>query len=134
MTENILESGGSNKTKALSISCGLLVGVTPFYGFHTFIVIFLASVFRLNKVISFLFTRISIPPLFPFIVAAALLIGSPFVDRPTLDGGNEFSLSFFKEHLYQYIIGTSLLGIGLAVVGGFSSYFILEYKSKRSNR
>jgi uncharacterized protein (DUF2062 family) len=117
--------------KALSISCGLLVGVTPLYGLHTIIILFLASVFRLNKVISFLFTRISIPPIFPFIVATALYLGSPFVEKPTENKNMQFSFLFFKEHLVQYLIGTSLLGVGLAVIGGGISYYFLERKTRK---
>ncbi|MBS1572964.1 MAG: DUF2062 domain-containing protein [Bacteroidetes bacterium] len=129
--ENILESKGSNKNKALSISLGLLIGVTPFYGFHAFIVFFLASIFRLNKVISFLFTRISIPPLFPFVVATALSIGSPFVNSPTTITAEQFSFSFFKNHFYQYIIGTTILGISLSICGGGLAFLLLEIRSRK---
>ena len=129
--EHILQANGSNKTKALSISCGLLVGVTPFYGFHTFIILFLASVFRLNKLISFLFTRISIPPLFPIIVSMALFLGSPFVQNPSEQNASVFSVEFLKAHAYQYLIGTVILGLGLAIFGGVIAYFILEKTSKK---
>ena len=44
---------GSNKTKALSIALGIFVGLTPFYLFHTVIVLFLASFFKLNKLLSY---------------------------------------------------------------------------------
>lgn len=131
-SEHILQANGSNKTKALSISCGLLVGVTPFYGFHTFIILFLASIFRLNKLISFLFTRISIPPLFPLIVSLALFLGSPFVQNPTERNASVFSVEFLKAHAYQYLIGTAILGLGLSLFGGLIAYFILEKTSKKN--
>jgi uncharacterized protein (DUF2062 family) len=116
----------------MSISLGVLVGVTPLYGFHTFIILFLASVFRLNKVISFLFTRISIPPLFPFIVGAALFLGAPFVKQPVTESIPYFSISFLKNNLYQYLIGTAVLGISLAVISGVSSYFLLELRQNKN--
>lgn len=130
--ENILESQGSNRTKALSISCGILVGVTPFYGFHTFIILFLATIFRLNKVISFLFTRISIPPVFPFIITGAMFLGAPFVEKPATEQAQVFSVAYIQAHLYQYMIGTIILGLSLSLIGGFSSYIILEKRSRKN--
>ncbi|AZI19558.1 hypothetical protein [Chryseobacterium taklimakanense] len=36
LKENILESEGSNKTKAKSIALGIFIGISPFWGFHSF--------------------------------------------------------------------------------------------------
>ena len=67
--EDILGSNDSNKVKALSIALGIFLGIAPFWGFQTFLAIFLASMFRLNKVISFFCSNISIPPMIPLIVS-----------------------------------------------------------------
>lgn len=132
LKENILETDGSNKTKALSIALGIFVGLTPLWGFHTMIVIFLATFFKLNKVLSYMFTHVSAPPFVPIIVFASLVIGAPFVHGNTQFSLNEINLDFAKSHFLQYVIGSFILAISVSVFVGFVFYFILKkwYPSK----
>ena len=81
LKENIIQTQGSNKTKALSVALGIFVGLSPFIGFHTVIVFFLATVFKLNKLISYLCTHISFPPLIPFIIMISMWIGGYFLNN-----------------------------------------------------
>ena len=111
LKENILESDGTNKTKALSVSLGIFVGLTPLWGFHTVIVIFLATYFRLNKVLSYMSTHISFPVFLPFIIAISLYIGGHFIGGNTRFAGEEMNFEFVKEHLLQYIIGSTILAV-----------------------
>src|SRR5690606_15969568 len=69
--EDLLHSEDSKTKKALSVALGVFIGLSPFWGFQTLIVLFLAFVFRLNKLISFAFSNVSIPPLIPFIIYAS---------------------------------------------------------------
>ena len=81
--ENILESDGDNKSKALSIALGIFIGVSPFWGFHTVLALSLATVFKLNKFLSFVFSQVSIAPLapfIPFILGISMFFGSFFVE------------------------------------------------------
>lgn len=126
LKENILETDGSNKTKALSIALGTFVGLTPFWGFHTVIVLFLATFFKLNKVLSYMFTHVSAPPFIPFIIFASLAIGAPFVHGNTQFSLNEINLDFAKTHFLQYVIGSFILAISASVFVGFLFYFILK--------
>ncbi|WP_416338129.1 DUF2062 domain-containing protein, partial [Lactobacillus acetotolerans] len=47
-----MESDGSNRIKAFSIALGTFIGLSPFWGFQTLLVISLAVVFKLNKVLA----------------------------------------------------------------------------------
>ncbi|UWX56673.1 DUF2062 domain-containing protein [Maribacter litopenaei] len=70
---------GSNDTpvkKALSIALGVFIGLSPFWGLHTILVLSLAILLKLNKPIAFAFSNVSLPPFIPFIVLASLQIGS----------------------------------------------------------
>lgn len=126
LKENILETEGSNKTKALSVTLGIFVGLTPLWGFHTVIVLFLATYFKLNKLLSYMCTHISFPPFVPFIIMISLWIGAPFV------GGNQdisqmqFNMETVKANFMQYLIGSTVLAIATAVFFGFSTYFLLN--------
>lgn len=124
--EDFLGSEDSPEKKSFSIALGVLVGLSPLWGFHTVIVIFLAILFRLNKVIAFAFSNVSLPPFIPFIIFGGLKIGSWIL-------GENFALSFseidpsveFLKYLKIYIVGSIILAIAAAVFAGISGYVFL---------
>lgn len=132
LKENILESDGSNKTKALSITLGIFVGLTPLWGFHTVIVLFLAAYFKLNKVLSYMCTHISFPVFLPFIIAASLFIGGHFTGGEITFNREDLTIEFVKSHLLQYIIGSSILAVVISVFFGLISYISLEKFSSKA--
>ena len=106
-TEDLLGSADSVEKKSLSIALGVLIGLSPIWGFHTVSVIFLAIFFRLNSVIAFAFSNVSLPPFIPFII-------------------------YFKT----YLVGSLALAIILSVVAGVASYVffsLLERKKTLNN-
>lgn len=124
--QDILESQGSNRTKALSIALGTFVGLSPFWGFQTAITISLAVLFKLNKVLAFLFSNISIPPFIPFIIAASLAVGAPFVGGHTNFFSQDLNWDLVKDHLLQYVIGSLVLATVVSAVAGIGFYYFLE--------
>lgn len=132
LKENILESDGSNKTKALSITLGIFVGLTPLWGFHTVIVLFFAAYFKLNKVLSYMCTHISFPVFLPFIIAASLFIGGHFTGGEITFNREDLTIEFVKSHLLQYIIGSSILAVVTSVLLGLISYISLEKFSSKA--
>ena len=113
--EDILKSEEPAHKKAAAVALGIFVGILPLWGLHTLLVFLLAAVFNLNKVIAFLFSNISIPPLIPVIIYASYQLGS-------LITGNgiswELNLSDFDsstevfQGLWKYILGSfALAGI-----------------------
>lgn len=131
--EDILESNDSNFVKSASIALGVFIGIAPLWGFQTFLAIFLAVLFKWNKVLSFAFSNISIPPMIPFIIFASLKVGALFVDGNTpLFSENKLTFETVKNHLAQYLIGSFVLAIVTAAIFGFTSYFLLSIsKNKR---
>ena len=115
----------------MSIALGVFIGIAPFWGFQTVLVIFLAVLFRWNKILAFTFSNISIPPMIPFIIFASLQIGSYFVEGDVFFNQNqEFSLETIKNHTTQYLVGSFILATITAFVFGFSSYFLLSLTGK----
>ena len=131
ITDEILESNDSNLVKSLSIALGVFIGIAPFWGFQTVLVIFLAVLFRWNKILAFTFSNISIPPMIPFIILASLQIGSFFVKGDALfDQNQDLTFETIKKHTSQYIMGSFILATITAFVFGFSSYFLLSLTGK----
>ena len=131
--ENILDSEGSNEIKAKSIALGVFVGLTPLWGFHTVVILFLASVLKLNKLLSYMGTHVSFPLFIPFIIFLSMVVGGPFVGEQAQFTYETLDLEYAKSHLLQYVIGSSILAASSSLVIGFSTYFILEnFKPSRS--
>ena len=131
--ENILDSEGRNEIKAKSIALGVFVGLTPLWGFHTVVILFLASVLKLNKLLSYMGTHVSFPLFIPFIIFISMVVGGPFVGEQAQFTYETLDLEFAKSHLLQYVIGSSILAASSSLVIGFSTYFILEnFKPSRS--
>lgn len=131
LKEDILGNEDSPRKKALSIALGLFIGLSPFWGFHSLLVIFLAVVLNLNKTISFVFSNISLPPFIPFIVYASIQMGS-FILNESTPSFNDISLDFKTlKHLKTYIIGSFTLAAISAIFIGIISYFTLVFFSKK---
>lgn len=130
LKEDVLESEGSNRVKAFSIALGTFVGLSPFWGFQTMLVISLAVIFKLNKILAFAFSNISIPPFIPFIVGISLAIGGFFVGGETSFFISDFSFDTVKNHLLQYLIGSFVLAGSVSLIFGIVSYFLLEKFSR----
>lgn len=131
--ENILQSEGSNKNKATSIALGIFIGLTPTWGFQTVIILFLASYFKLNKVLSYLFTHVSLPPFLPVIISTSFFIGAKIIHVKTTSEAH-FDMDYIKNHLFQYIVGSLIFAVIAAVFFGLISYFILEIFNDKKSR
>ncbi|WP_264564762.1 DUF2062 domain-containing protein [Flavobacterium sp. N3904] len=126
--ENVLESNDSNARKATSIALGVFIGISPFWGFQTIIVIALAVLFKLNKAIAFAFSNISFPPLIPFVIYGSLKIGSYFIisDKPLLLN-TEMTFADIQKNISQYLVGSFVLATLMALLFGTTSYLLLTF-------
>lgn len=124
--EDVLESDGSNRTKTFSVALGVLIGFSPFWGFHTMLTISLAVLFKLNKVLAFVASNVSIPPFIPFIIAASLFLGSPFVGGNSNIFSQELNFDLVKNNLLQYLIGSAILSVSMSVISGTAVFLFLN--------
>jgi glycosyltransferase involved in cell wall biosynthesis len=135
LLENILHNEDSNVKKSLSIALGVFVGISPFWGFQTAIVLLLAVAFKLNKVISFAFSNISFPPLIPFVIWGSLKIGSYFIQtgKPLLLN-TSMTFSDVQNNIGQYLVGSFILATILAMLFGISGFLLLTIVSTLKNK
>ncbi|MBW4362059.1 DUF2062 domain-containing protein [Flavobacterium taihuense] len=133
--ENVLESNDSNARKAFSISLGVFVGISPFWGFQTIIVLFLAVLLKLNKAIAFAFSNVSFPPFIPFIIYGSLKIGSYFItsDNPLLLS-MDMTLTDIQKNITQYLVGSFILATFMAILFGLTSYLLLTLMDNLKNK
>ncbi len=133
--DDLIGSNDSPRKKALSIALGVFIGLTPLWGLHTLIVIFLALVFNLNKTLAFAFSNVSLPPFIPFIVFAGIKMGNYILGQDLPFNISDITENFEElKHFKAYIIGSFTLAAIVAPTLGLLSYFlfILFQKKKAS--
>ncbi|MFD2542759.1 DUF2062 domain-containing protein [Lacinutrix gracilariae] len=131
--EDFLGHQDSPTKKALSVALGVFIGLSPFWGFHTLIVISLAILFNLNKAIAFGFSNVSLPPFIPFVLYASSKIG-----QTILGVDYNYTLEMFKngfeitDHLKTYVVGSFTLAIIAATVLGIASFIVFSVFTKKN--
>lgn len=131
--EDVLESDGTNRTKAFSVALGVFIGFSPFWGFHTLLTISLAVLFKLNKVLAFVASNVSLPPFIPFIIVASLFLGSPFVHGESNFLSQEINFDLVKNNLLQYLIGSAILSVSMSVICGIATFLFLSKVNPENN-
>lgn len=131
--EDVLESDGSNRTKAFSIALGVFIGLCPLWGFQTLLVISLSVLFKLNKVLAFVASNVSLPPLIPFVIAASLFLGAPFVHGDSNILSSELNFELIKNNLLQYVIGSLILASSMSLILGIGTFLFLNKVSPDNN-
>ncbi len=129
--EDILENTDSASKKAISISLGIFIGLTPFWGYHTLIVLFLAFLFKLNKLLAFTFSNISIPPLIPLIIYFSINIGKFIVGDYNYNNPENTIYMGIKGNFFVYIIGSFTLASITSIIMGIISYISIKAIEKK---
>ncbi|RPD98600.1 DUF2062 domain-containing protein [Aureibaculum marinum] len=132
--EDLIGSRDSNLKKALSIALGTFIGISPFWGFHSILAIMLAAIFKLNKVISFVFSNVSFPIFIPFIIYGSLKMGGSILGRTSLEL-NQIDENFkIGVYLVQYVVGSFVLAFLTAILFGTIGYITLHLFSSKNSK
>jgi len=121
---SLLKEHLSPKEVSLALGLGVLVGCTPFFGFHTFIILLLSPLLRLNVLLLWIGTQISIPPLAPLLAFASIHIGLYVMGENPVFPSNPWSFQSGMEFFSYWILGSMILGTILSVVTMGLSYFV----------
>lgn len=110
---------------AFSVALGLFIGCSPLFGFHAVIALGLAFVLRLDVLIAYLATNISVPPLIPFLLFAELQTGSFLMSgRFHALAFSDFAPQKAFELGTAVFVGFPVVGGAIALLGGASAYLI----------
>lgn len=139
--EQILKHNESNAKTALAIFLGIFMGIVPIWGFQMILATALAHFLKLNKVIVLVFSNISIPPMVPIIIYFSYKTGGVVLNKNTdllssekiiaiknaIINGNFFTASGeIGQSIYQYILGSVVFGLILAIFVGLISLLLLN--------
>ncbi|MFD2561931.1 DUF2062 domain-containing protein [Aquimarina rubra] len=134
--ENVLRSNDPPIKKASAIALGLFIGIAPFWGFQTILVISLAIALRLNRPIAFLFSNISIPPLIPFIIYGSYQMGAIAMGKEmdaTLNIEDIKSGTDVFKSLGQYVLGSFILATIVSLISGVIAYLYFSSRKSKSS-
>jgi len=129
----ITQNKEPNINITLAVMLGLFMGVAPVWGYQMLIAFALAHLLKLNKVIVLVASNISIPPMIPIIIFGSFRMGGLFIEANRLKViySKKLSLDLIKDNILQYITGSIVLGIALALTFGIITYILLVMFRKK---
>lgn len=130
---NIIHSPESNARIASAIGFGVFMGVMPIWGYQMICAFALAHILKLNKVITLVAANISLPPLIPFIIFGGYWTGCELLGQPVIISFQQIDMTSIGGILVQYIFGSIIFGIVLAVLCWVVSMLLLSVFRRPSN-
>ena len=110
---------------SLAAGLGLFFGIAPIWGYQMIVVAALAHFLRLNKAIALVASNISIPPVMPFILYGALLLGHWMFTGQALElSFDQITKAKALQYLWQWVVGSLALGAIVAAVGALLTYAV----------
>ena len=134
MKAELFGSHYSDHVKAFSVAFGIFMGIIPIWGFQLVVAIFLAVLFRLNKLLVIIAANISIPPMIPVIIFASYKMGAYWMgaNASDLPFDNKISLATIQKNLQQYIYGSITLAILAGAVAGLFTFILLKLFKRKT--
>jgi uncharacterized protein (DUF2062 family) len=118
----------------IAVAMGAFVGCTPLIGFHMWIALGLATVFRLNRLFAFLGSRVSNSIILAWVVLAEIEVAHrvrtgafiPLTARDAIDQGPTL--------LLDWCLGVVPVGAVVALVVGALAYALARLRDRRATR
>ena len=119
-----LKMRGEPREIALGLALGIMVGMSPFMGFHTLIAVFLAALFKTNKITAALGVQITnvftAPLIYPFIyMVGHAVLGVSSLPNPEAYLSVEAVKQLIQRSpliLVDLTVGGIILGIPLSII------------------
>ncbi len=125
----------SNTKKALSVALGAFWGIIPIWGFQMVVALSSATALKLNKVLALIASNISIPPAVPFIVFASMWFGQIILGTDTMvPFSYDLTPGSVMFAVLQYVVGSIVLGLLIALVAFAASYLVLKLTRTRRTK
>lgn len=113
----------SPRRLGLSVALGLFVGCTPLYGLHSIIAGTVALVLRLDALIAYLASNISLPPVIPLLLFAEVQVGNLVLRGSFLPIAlEELSPSRAMDLGAALLVGSLIVATLVAAMGGSLAY------------
>jgi hypothetical protein len=127
---------GSPREIAIAFAVGIFIGFSPLLGLHTVLAISIASLFRMNKLVTMIGTYVVNPWTIIPVYTFCTWVGIKMVDsEAALSRINFHEINLvnifrtLKELIIPFVVGTLTLGIMAAILSfAFLYYLLLRVK------
>lgn len=136
LKKQFLDSSESIGRKSMGVAFGIFMGIIPIWGYQLVSALVLAHFLKLNKAIVGVAANISIPPMIPFLLYGSLKTGQFVLGNDLSDNifNNEVTFETIKQHLFEYVVGSCVFAVVMAVLFGGITYLILKLQYKKKQR
>ncbi len=114
-----------------SVGLGVFAGCSPLLGFHMWIALALATLFRVNRLWAFVGSRVSSNVLFAWIALAEIEVAHRLRAGAWAPLAPSEALTHGKELLGDWFVGSALVGAALGVVLGAAAYGAMRRRQQR---
>lgn len=119
---------------ARSVALGLFVGCTPLYGFHIWLVLATAAPLRLDTLVAYVASNISIPPMIPFLLFSEAQVGTFLLEGRFLELSlHELAPTNIFDLGLAVALGSVVVGLFVATLGGGLAWFMAKNIRPASN-
>jgi uncharacterized protein (DUF2062 family) len=117
---------------AFAVGIGLFCGIAPIWGYQMIAAAALAHLLRLNKAIALVASNISIPPVMPFILYGALVLGHWLFTGHRLQlSARSLTRNYVLQYLVEWCVGSVVLAALVATLGILTTYGVARVVQKR---
>lgn len=136
LREHFLHSDDSSAKLACSVAAGTLTAILPIWGYQLILALFLAYLFRLNKVVTIVASNISIPPMIPLVIYGSLLTGESILGggTGTFQYSTALNIDVARNNIQIYLVGSIVLSILVSIVSGGITYLLMLALRKKHRR
>lgn len=131
--KNFTEIRDSRFKKSMAVAVGIMAGILPIWGYQLIFALFLAVIFKLNKIIVAVASNISIPPMIPFILLASIKTGGWILNKE-INFTSGLTMETVKSNLMIYITGSIALALAASFISGIVTYLLLSLTSTKKVR
>ena len=104
-----------------SVALGVCMGLSPFHGFQTALLLAMSYFFHLNRPLAILGVNISCAPLIPVIIAVEIALGKMLIPNDlALASYNGATAKLFTQGFAAFLVGSSILSIA----GGITTFLV----------
>ncbi len=131
--KHFLNSSESILRKSTAVGFGVFMGIIPIWGYQFVSALILAHFLKLNKAIVGVAANISVPPMIPFLLYGSLKTGQLVLRKDVTDNiiNSSLTIETMKLHLFEYVIGSMIFALIMAILLGLATYFILKMVGKK---
>ena len=125
LLRRIVTERSSPARLGLAVAVGVLIGTSPFIGFHLALCLLVATLLGLNRAVTYLAAHVSVPWLLPLLVFASIQIGTRLLTGAWLHVGPDALRQLDPWQFGEaWLLGSAVLGTAMGIPESLIRYSV----------